>query len=390
MHQAHDRAFVVAGAKKEALLEDFQKAIDDALAKGLPFKGFKDKDGNHQPGFLDRFDEIVARHGWSYNGGRDWRARVIYETNLKTAYAAGRYKQMTEPDVLKIYPYWQYVHGLRRVPDEPRLEHLGWDGLILRADDPWWLTYYPPNGWKCGCGVRPVSARKLRRLGKTGPDSAPPIILDNRTDPGTGELIDYPKGIDIGWAYAPGRTWADGLVPRELQQQSGRQLSLPRLDNLVPSTQLTKPFKTDLLPDDQSEEFYVSEFLKAFGARVGIPKLIRDKAGQVILVSDALFHDARGEIKVKKRGRQIHVTRLAETILDPDEIWVDWEWHRQKKQWILKRRYLRLDADTSDVTIFEFSNKSWAGVTALNSKPAYIENQRRGSLLYRRPQDGQK
>ena len=37
--------------------------------------------------FREDFDAIVARLGWDYNGGRDWRTRVIYETNLNTSYA---------------------------------------------------------------------------------------------------------------------------------------------------------------------------------------------------------------------------------------------------------------------------------------------------------------
>ena len=138
LHHGHDRAFVVAGAQKDALLEDFQQAIDEAIAKGMPLKGWLDKDDTYHPGFIDRFDEIVKRHGWDYNGGRNWRARVIYETNLKTAYAAGRYKQMTDPASLKAFPYWQYKHAWERIPLHPREEHEAWDGLILRADDPWW------------------------------------------------------------------------------------------------------------------------------------------------------------------------------------------------------------------------------------------------------------
>ena len=49
---------------------------------------------------------------------------------------------MTEPDVLEAYPYWRYQHN---AAVHPRIQHLDWSGLVLRADDPWWGTHYPPE-----------------------------------------------------------------------------------------------------------------------------------------------------------------------------------------------------------------------------------------------------
>lgn len=356
------------------MLEDFQNAIDDAIAKGEPYETF-----------AKRFDQIVTKHGWSYNGSRGWRSRVIYETNLKTAYAAGRFKQMNEPAVKKAFPFWQYVHGLERVPVTPREEHLAFDGKVLAADDLWWLTYYPPNGWKCGCGVRPVSNIRLKRLGKTGADPSPSIKTRRLKDPGTGEWLDYPEGVDFGWAYAPGRTWADGLVPVELQRPLNTQLELPRIDKLTPLTALSKPFDSPILPKGQSDEFYLKSFLSKFGAATGIPKLFRDKSGQAIAVSDDLFRDRAGKIKIKKRGRELHVERLAETIIDPDEIWANWVWHDKLKKWLIDRRYIRLDPENGKLAIFEWSGFGWTGTTAYQSDKKQAERRRQGALLYRRP-----
>ena len=80
---AHARAFAVAGATSAALLEDFRKAVDRAIADGTTLTDFR-KD----------FDRIVATHGWSYNGTRGWRSAVIYNTNLRTARAAGKWAQI--------------------------------------------------------------------------------------------------------------------------------------------------------------------------------------------------------------------------------------------------------------------------------------------------------
>jgi len=129
----HNRAFSVAGAMKEELLEDLRTAIDKAISEGTMLKEFRDD-----------FDVIVQKHGWIYNGGKGWRTAVIYNTNLSVAYSIGNYTQMTDPVVLKARPYLRYVGSSSA---NPRAEHQAWANIILPADDPWWDTHYPPNGW---------------------------------------------------------------------------------------------------------------------------------------------------------------------------------------------------------------------------------------------------
>jgi hypothetical protein len=100
----------------------------------------------------------------------------------------------------KLFPFWRYRIGNSK---KHRPEHEAWNGLVLSADDPWWDTHYPPNGWGCNCYVQALDEVDLRELGKKGPDPAPEggsrrVQYGNR-------LIDVPNGIDAGWAYAPGR-----------------------------------------------------------------------------------------------------------------------------------------------------------------------------------------
>lgn len=183
----HDRAGMVAGATKAELIGDILGAVYKSMEQGTTFDQFQ-KD----------FRDIVQRHGWhGWTGegsakGEAWRMRVIYKTNMRTSYMAGRWAQLQRP----IFKFWIYRHG---GSVEPRLHHLSWDGLVLERGHPFWTTHFPPNGWGCSCEVfgamsRDHAARKGGNLSKKLPDNWQAI------DPKTGE----PKGIGRGWGYAPG------------------------------------------------------------------------------------------------------------------------------------------------------------------------------------------
>ena len=183
---AHIKTFTVAGATNDALLADFRVAVEHYQKQGLTITDFR-RD----------FDKIVKRYGWNYNGRRGWRTRVIYDTNLRTAHAAGKWHKIQETK--KERPYLQYITvGDGRVRDE----HAGWDGIILPVDDPFWKTHYPPNGWGCRCTVRTLSKDEAKRLGIS---PSPKITKTERINTKTGEVYgDVPVGIDTGWDYNVG------------------------------------------------------------------------------------------------------------------------------------------------------------------------------------------
>jgi hypothetical protein len=195
MDEAHARSFAVAGATDKALIQDFRDAIDKGLSEG---KGFNE--------FRGTFHDLVKKYGWKHTGDPGWRARIIYETNMSTAYAAGRYAQMTQPAVLAAFPYWQYHHV--NCP-HPRLQHLAWDGMVLRADDPFWATCYPPNGWGCHCYVSATNDRGLARMGKDGLDDSPKLQWREYINRTTGIVTKYPVGVDPGFVGNPGRAWLE-------------------------------------------------------------------------------------------------------------------------------------------------------------------------------------
>lgn len=193
-HNAHDKAFVVAGAMKADLLADLATAIEKAVSKGTTLEEFR-RD----------FKQIVARHGWTgWAGegsakGEAWRTRVIYRTNMLTSYASGRRAQL----IAGKYPIWVYKHS---GAEHPRLHHLAWDGVALPVDHPFWATHSPPNGWGCGCEI--YGARSEAGVRRVGGDPAKALPDGWQMRDQDGGL----SGIDKGWDYAPGATATSSIL----------------------------------------------------------------------------------------------------------------------------------------------------------------------------------
>lgn len=393
--EQHSHGFVVAGAAHDDLVEDFYNAIRQAKESGTGYAAFR-----------KQFDQIVAKHGWAYNGTPGWRSKVIYDTNVTQAYNAGREKQMMA--VKHIRPYGLYRHTST---EHPRLNHLALDGLILPLDDPWWDTYSPQNGWGCKCKKYSLSRveaqREWEKRGKTGPDEAPPIEMEKRIIGKNGSNpreVWVPKGIDPGFAYNPGKAWMEPHTVPPLQGYDAvlKERGTPWPTGFTPPP-VPKPTpvpKSALLPPNTSPDVAVADFLDVFGATMEEGAAFTDAAGSTLAISKALFQDGAGEFKwLSKPGKAVrleYVNLLAMTLIEPDEIW--WVWvkdHGEKGRWRLKRRYLRaFDVEGTDefgVAVFEWGKTGWTGSTAFMgtqkteaAREAYFDKQRAGRLVYRK------
>lgn len=184
---AHDYAFVVAGAHTQEIMTDFRHALDDVIEQGGTLEGFR-----------KRFDEIVKKHSWDYNGGRNWRTRIIYDTNLYASYNHGRYQQQKE--LADVLPYWEYEHNDSA---HPRPHHQAWDGLVLRADDPWWDTHYPTRAYGCHCTVKALDEVDLSVQGKQI-QQAPEVVWEEKLigqRSGQPRLVRVPQGVDPSFEH---------------------------------------------------------------------------------------------------------------------------------------------------------------------------------------------
>ena len=77
---------------------------------------------------------------------------------MQTAYQTGRYKTQIENTDNR--PYWEYVAVMDTAT---RPEHAQLHGLVFRYDDPFWKSFYPPNGWRCRCRVNALSDYNMKK-----------------------------------------------------------------------------------------------------------------------------------------------------------------------------------------------------------------------------------
>ncbi|WP_426037954.1 PBECR2 nuclease fold domain-containing protein [Cypionkella sp. TWP1-2-1b2] len=373
------------------MLEEFQDALAGHAANG-----------GRVEDFAADFDRLVEKYGWDYRGERDWRIRTIFETSMRTSFMAGRLKQMRDPDVVKLRPFWQYIHADSRIPLTPRKLHTDWNGLVLRWDDPWWDTHFPPNDWLCSCGVKSLSRGDLRRRGKDGPDEAPRDALMPVIDPAFKQMIMKPAGIGYGWDYMPGDLWERGLVPSALIDEAGgaaaglRQLvSIDTPEPIADLVARARPTAAQILAPDLPVEDYVTAFLKPFGAEIGRAVLFTDAAGVRMPISDQMLRTRDGEFKALKRGREIYAALMAETILDPDEIWIGLiekanPANRAASDIWLDRRYIRAYPDLGFIAEFQIGRKWWEETTVYptagsTSEPFKgLDVRRGGKLIWKR------
>ena len=237
---AHAKAFTVAKATRLDILQDIRDAVEKALKEGKTLAWFEKEltPVLKAKGWWGRQENVDKETGeiTSVQLGSPWRLQTIYRTNLQTAYMAGRYAEQLAN--VEDRPYWQYVAIL---DGRTRPSHRALNGKVFRYDDPFWQSFYPPNGWGCRCRVTALSEGNLRRGGLQVTNSAGQLGSTMKlVSPKTGELREVAtyRTIDpitrrslvvvpdVGWSYNPGAAWQPdtsrytgnlgGLAKREL------------------------------------------------------------------------------------------------------------------------------------------------------------------------------
>jgi SPP1 gp7 family putative phage head morphogenesis protein len=418
VHQAaHAKAFTVAHVMKTDILQDLRGGVEQFL---------EGKATRRQ--YMRGMEKVLHQKGWWSTNGRGLvtddagevlgkklnprRLETILHTNAAQAYNAAEYQRGQAIKHLK--PYRRYDHHIHKIP---RPAHVALDGLIFGQDDPFWDTHAPQNGFGCNCTTTFLSQRDIDREGMAGnmrsgaehlstwtrevkkrDGSIQKHQVTTYTDPK--RRGDNGKPVratpDVGWNYNVGKAAATPFTPPPLD-------TLPRtFDNgrvLGERPPLPKPAPvsaTDVLPKGLSEEAYAQAFLNEFGATLDKGVVYQDVTGAAVQVNKQLFVDKQtGELKSSKFERGPYLKLLAQTIKNPDEVWLNWQ--EYNGSFYLKRRYIKAYEFVENgrtlmgMGVFELGKDGWSGSTlfapnvtgSAAAQLKYIEKQRDGLLLYR-------
>lgn len=385
--EAHARAFTVAGVMKVDVLEDIKSAMLKAFT-----------DGHTQADFEKNLKPILQAKGWWGRGyitdkstgeitGKyldPWRLKTIYRTNMQTALMAGRYKAfMANVDDR---PFWQYVAVMDR---RTRPSHAALNGRVFRYDDPFWISFWPPNGWNCRCSVRALDADNLQERGIDLSSSAGRLdeieVPNNRRNPAAGMArvarFEYTPGKfitpDAGWSYNPGKSRAlwDANATRGDIKQVGRiktwsDYGRPDIRTVPGADKLPTPA---MLPRADTRAEAKEQLAAALGVSAENPlRSIETPVGHEVVDYAWLYH----MVEKSDAARERYANFILPTLTQPYEVWMS------EYEDGLRRRYIGLFKEAGMLAIVRVNLDGSLLWNVMKAKNAYLNSQRDGVLIY--------
>lgn len=218
--EANVHGFTVAKATTLDVMRTIRTEVAKAIGRGQTFEDFKRtlRPRLQDLGWWGTQEVLDGDTGELTRAqlGSVRRLRTIYQTNVQTAYMAGRYKRYLANVADR--PYWRYVAIM---DSRTRPEHAALNGKVWRWDDPIWEILWPPNGWGCRCRIVALTEAEFRALGVPLEDGSSAItertvVLNKAGDTATVQGIRYRDADgkdrvfwpDPGWDYNPGAEWS--------------------------------------------------------------------------------------------------------------------------------------------------------------------------------------
>lgn len=145
---SRSQAWTIAGVSQLSIVQQVFDSIAKAIEKGTSFDDWK--------------KVAVAPLTAAWGTPNSPRAETTFRNGVQSALNRGRYKQMKDPEVVELRPFWQ-LDAILDSRTSPICNDL--DGTILPQDSNFWDTHTPPLHHRCRTGLRSLRKADAERRG---------------------------------------------------------------------------------------------------------------------------------------------------------------------------------------------------------------------------------
>lgn len=386
-------SFTVAGLEKTEHISALAQKLTEAFNSGASYTTFKKSlramDGE---GADAAKDGKVSAYGLApeIDALADSRLRMVYRQNIFAAYSEGRYKQMMES--VEYLPNWEYITiGDGRV----RPAHAALSGTVRRYDDPFWNTWYPPNGFNCRCVVEVTTKEPSgsgtpvwnKKLADKAMEAGSPM---REIDRAQGKLSPD-KGFDRNDAGMS--RWIG-----EKGEQAVKKALAFGVDNASKAGVRTQLLKTTEVPIrwDESKNILVKDNITTQNAveiiqkQVNADSIILDFDGAPVYVDakEILKHITDKKDKAVFEARKVILPKIKEILSNPQEARGQFEKYPGKNgTLVFAKKYLATVNGEPHMLVVEFIKEGKdKGVPVLTTvykinNPEVLKEKRTGVLL---------
>lgn len=157
--KAEKEALTIASQTQLNMVLQAYKAAQQAKAKGEKFSDFK---------------ETIAttmKKDWGQDGVR---TATLFRETIQSAYSSERREVLNTPQMLRQFPFWQYISVLDRRTTE---WCLAYNKTTLPAHHPWWNSHTPPCHFHCRSAIIALTPAQTKASGLTDkPPTKRPMV----------------------------------------------------------------------------------------------------------------------------------------------------------------------------------------------------------------------
>lgn len=404
--EANAHAFTVAKATSLEVLRTIRAEVERAIGAGQTFEDFKTrlKPRLETLGWWGRKEVLDGDTGeiTQVQLGSVRRLRTIYQTNVQTAYMAGRYQRYLSNVADR--PYWRYVAIM---DGRTRPAHAALHGKVWRWDDPVWKVIWPPNGWGCRCRIVALTEVEFQSLGVRLEDGRGAIVeqevvLNKAGDKAIVQGVRYVDAEggakefypDPGWDYNPGAEWARSDAKGDIPdcawgggsvdfaepgktclagvpgQKTWKDYGRPALRDVPAEMRLPMPAMLERAPDRASAIMLLANVL---GVSEQAPlRVVQTPVDEVAIRYEWLAHIVAKDSDARERYGNF----ILPTLESPFEVWLS-EYPDG-----FRHRYIGLFEEIGLLAIVRINKDGSLLWNMMKAAEAYTNRQREGLLLF--------